>query len=122
MTTNHPNISREVRAGALAALQALQQVNSLFERYGATVDLEVTPQEGLHAEIDYRQCVVAAVLAAAGELPPHAHGFVSALAEYIEFALRIGEPNLDYWKPDAAMTAREINQSRAETLADMLVN
>lgn len=122
MTKNHPSLSREIRSGALAALQALQSAVSMAEEYEDTGNGDETPQEALQAEIEYRARVASSFLEAAGELPPHARGFVAALAEYIDFGVRIGRPDLTTWKPEAAMTAREIERGRAETLADMLAN
>lgn len=120
MTANRPDLSREVRAGALAALQAIQKAETLAGEYESTSDMEETPWKALHGGIDHRQRVVANFLEAAGELPPYAQGFVATLAEYIDFGMRIGEPDLANWKPEAVMTAEEIEKSRAEALADML--
>lgn len=122
MTATNSILHRNERTGAMAAIQAIQEVERMAEEYEGSSGGDNTPQESLQGDIEHRQRVVSVVLHAAGELPPHACGFVAALAEYIDFGLRIGEPNLTAWRPDAAMTAKEINQSRAETLADMLAN
>ena len=55
-------------------------------------------------------------------MTPRQHGFITALAEFIDSGFRDGETDPDGWKPEAAMTAREINQDRAYMLADMLAN
>lgn len=122
MTTNHNTTSLEVRTGALAAIQVIQTVERLCEQYHAGADQEKTPQEALQGDIEHRLRVVSAFLDAAGELPPKACGFVSALAEYIDFGFLIGEPDMTAWKPEAAMTDEEIKKVRADRLADMLAN
>lgn len=122
MTANHPSNSREARAGALAALEALRKAESLVEVYHASSDGEETPQKALHGDVHHRQRIANTFIKAAGEMSPHAEGFIAALAEYVDFGFRVGEANLAIWKPESAMTAGEIKQGRAEILADMLAN
>lgn len=113
---------RESQAGALDALEALQAIESMAEAYNAAPDGDDALDAHL-ADLRARKAAVAVFLERAGKLSARQRGFIAALAEYVDFLTRVGgEPDLNNWKPEAAMTAREINQGRAEMLADMLAN
>lgn len=122
MTANRiTTTDRETQAGALAALEALQAIEAMAEAYHAAPDGDDILDAHL-ADLRARKAAVAVFLGKAGKLSDRQCGFITALAEYVDFLARVGEPDLTNWKPEAAMTAREIEKSRAETLADMLAN
>lgn len=61
---------------------------------------------------------LAALLEAAGKMPPQAEGAFRALAELLIFERQgEGEANLDVWRPEAAMTHREKEFQRAALYA-----
>lgn len=114
--------SLQVRSGAKDALQALQRIKDISQGYHAAGDATSDPVDLLAEYVRSRQESISAFVAAFGDMTPRQHGFIIALAEFIDSGFRDGETDPDGWKPEAAMTAREIDRGRAEMLADMLAN
>lgn len=98
-----------IRSGANACLAALRQ-------------LEVA--DGIQREISFTweqhwqhiNDVATVLVKASGVTDDYAVGFVSALAEYVEFVNSTGIPNLDAggWRPKTAMTESEFNAYKKE--------
>lgn len=66
-----------------------------------------------------RDAAIAALCAAAGEIPPQAIGVISVLAELILVSMDSGEfQHLEDWNPEAAMTSGEVAKHRAEVKAE----
>lgn len=49
---------------------------------------------------------------------PFLRGFIGVLADYVSLCSGAGVPNLEVWKPDAAMTYDEIKAHRDELTAE----
>jgi len=88
----------------LAALRAIEGVSRALDRPDTAIE-------------EYQQAKKVAadmLLRAVGETSPHTAGFLTALAEYVDFVNLMGTPNLASggWVPDAAMTGREFAAHR----------
>lgn len=92
--------------GAEAAARALQHIQDKE----SAPNPEQTAPEFFHEQDE----AMAAALQAAGPLSPYQDGFVRALVEFAQSSMRSGIPDLDVWKPEAAMTAREKVETRLE--------
>lgn len=95
MTTNNTDI----RNGAIAALDAMKIIEQIAESGNSdwTIDQCFKAQN----------IAVNSALLAAGEIPERAQGVIAAMAEYIYMCNSAGMPNLEQWRPEAAMTDNE---------------
>lgn len=100
MVSENSNTTEQIRiAGALAALQALNKMDSIL-------NVEAPSQEQYWRNWDE---AIAGIKTAAGDMSPTAEGVLMALAEYISVELTAGAPRTDGgWKPEAAMMHGEV--------------
>lgn len=98
--------TEESRAGAMACLNAMRIIQSIEEcpRHDCSIDGHWRNQE---TERDV-------MLNAAGVESGFLAGFISAVAEYAEWTISTGTPDLNKWKPIAAMTDEERAKHRIE--------
>lgn len=106
---NDKSKSNEAIAGAVACIAALQKLEQSMETSSFDEDWQ--------SYFEGKQRLVKEAAATAGELPPFATGFMLALVEYFHDTVEAGVPNMDKWKPEAAMTPVEVIISRAEFAA-----
>lgn len=99
--------NKEFRAGAIASFTALQAIDKIVDRY----------RNGVMDSKSYfrdRELVKAIMVDHVRDASPFIHGFVSALAEYIDtFMQDCDGPLLGVWRPESIMTASEVKAERA---------
>lgn len=114
-----PNTDKaQALEGARAALVAIGKIDGICKRDNKY--WEESAEQAFDSNAASVQSSVDAIMQAIGNLPPSQRGFVMAMAEYIDFCCRFGQPALEKWKPHAAMTQAEAKQRRARTIADMM--
>lgn len=102
--------TEETRAGAMACLEALRAIKNIKSNFHTDNSMEAWWRGEDNA--------VAIMLQAAGKPDGFTAGFVATFVEY--FRLNFGgTPNLDVWKPEAAMTKEEKKASRAKFEEDV---
>lgn len=104
----------ETRRGALACVDALRDIETVAE-------LANTPDQTTEQHWQVRQATVDILLRAAGPTSPYLSGFLSALAEFVDFTITSGTPNLEGcgWEPKAAMTDAEFAAYQQQVERDM---
>lgn len=103
--------TEEARAGALACMKTLQEIEILGESCAHHPD----EGEGMSMRVywSYHDAAVEKMLQTAGN-NSHLSGFLATIAEYIMLTNSCGGvPNLQVWKPEATMSADEKAISRA---------
>lgn len=104
-------VSDPHQAGGLAALAALREVGVLAED-------PPTGEETMDGWFDRRDRAIMAMVRAADGGPQHLRGFLEAVGEYAWLAGVAGLPDLDHWKPEAAMTPEDAAAARAKFAAE----
>lgn len=102
--------TEESRAGAMACLEALRAIENINGNFHTDNSMEVWWRGEDNA--------VAIMLQAAGKPDGFTAGFVATFAEYFKLNFG-GTPNLDVWKPEAAMTEEEKKASRVKFEEDV---
>ena len=103
-----PN-SRESRAGAMACVQAMEDIQRIIDKGAntrAVYDKQLSRSDRTMLK------------AAEPGLSSFMEGFVKAFAEYICLE-RAGEVNLENWLPYAAMTEAEVEEDKKEFWKDL---
>jgi hypothetical protein len=101
--------------GAAACMKALRSAEKIARR--------PYTQDELFSMARYYQdfdATKAAFLKAAGPIPPHLRGFIEVMAEYVQFIMNTGEPDLDLWKPEACMSAAEVEEDRRKRTQEVM--
>jgi len=110
--------AEESHAGAQAGMEALQAIEILGDRCGHHPD----DGEGLPMREywNYHDAAVEKMLQAAGIHSSYLSGFLATIAEYVILTNSCGGvPNLQVWKPEAAMSAEEKEISRKKFEMDV---
>ncbi len=100
----------ESKAGALAAIMAIQNIEAMNER--------TDPDQNIEEHFRDLDEGVDGFVRAIGPLPAYQAGFIRALAEYINFSIQAGRPDTSVWRPEAAMTSAEAAARREELARD----
>lgn len=103
--------------GANAAMEALKRIEAAGE--ANRQQSEGSPEELTDLRERQIEDVVRLALEDCGELPDFAKGFIATMAEYCEMHVWVGQPNLEKWKAQSAMTAEECATERAANIAVM---
>jgi hypothetical protein len=99
--------NEEFRAGAFAGFSALQTIDRIVDHYrNGEVDSKSYFRD--------RELIKTVMVNHIGPATPFIHGFVTALAEYIDVFMQENDgPVLTCWKPESVMTASEVKAERA---------
>lgn len=97
--------TEESRAGAMACLEALRTIENIKGNF--------LTDDSMEAWWRGEDNAVAIMLQAAGKADGFMAGFVAVFAEYFKLSFG-GTPNLDVFKPEAAMTEEEKKASRVK--------
>jgi hypothetical protein len=103
--TSSPNAHNPRQLGAMAAAQAMAELEKIAEFYDTETD---TAQRALRNE----QQAIKSVTEAAGHLSPFLSGFIEAMAEYLYWDKGGCTYDLSAWKPEAAMSDDEVAGKR----------
>ena len=113
LITFETSSDREAMAGAAACIKALQSAFKI-ERRG--FDNPETNDNTVERFFRDRDEVKAVFAECAGNLSSFQSGFLSTLAEYVHYALAVGEPDVFKWTPETLMTESEVKDRRHEDL------
>ena len=102
---NNHDVTKQ-QTGAMAAIGALRNIERIQEN---AVSADMTMDDYWK----YRDMAVDAMHQASGNQDAFVTGFIGVLAEYIASVLDAGIPDLDKWKPEAAMSQAEKIAERA---------
>jgi hypothetical protein len=98
------DFNTDVRNGALACIDAMKIIEQIAGSGNSDWSIDDCFKN--------QNIAVNAALLAAGDVPKRLQGLISAMAEYIYMCNSAGTPNLELWKPEAAMTDDEFRAYR----------